>query len=66
MPSSSDGLPAFVTRKRRDAFDGRLQPEAHLALVILSNELGPTTLSRLSVMANQIMTGIDARSVFKP
>ncbi len=23
MPSSSDALPVFVTRKRRDAFDGR-------------------------------------------
>jgi D-alanyl-D-alanine-carboxypeptidase/D-alanyl-D-alanine-endopeptidase len=43
-----------------------LQPEANLALVILSNELGPTTLGRLSVMANQIMTSIDARSVIKP
>jgi D-alanyl-D-alanine-carboxypeptidase/D-alanyl-D-alanine-endopeptidase len=43
-----------------------LQPEANLALVILSNELGPTTLDRLSEMANHIMTSIDARSVVKP
>ncbi len=43
-----------------------LQPEAKLALVILSNQLGPTTLQRLSKMANDIMTGIDGHSVIKP
>jgi D-alanyl-D-alanine-carboxypeptidase/D-alanyl-D-alanine-endopeptidase len=43
-----------------------LQPEAKLALVILSNQLGPDTLGRLSKMANDIMTGIDANSVVKP
>ena len=43
-----------------------LQPQLDLAVVILSNELGPVTLDRLSAMANQIMSGIDARSVAKP
>jgi D-alanyl-D-alanine-carboxypeptidase/D-alanyl-D-alanine-endopeptidase len=43
-----------------------LQPEADLALVILSNELDATTLGRLSTMANTLMQAIDVRSVTKP
>jgi CubicO group peptidase (beta-lactamase class C family) len=43
-----------------------LQPDADLALVILSNELDATTLGRLSTMANTLMQAIDARSVTKP
>ncbi|PRC92496.1 serine hydrolase domain-containing protein [Solimicrobium silvestre] len=42
------------------------QPDANLALVILSNELGPATLGRLSAMANKIMKAIDERSITKP
>jgi len=43
-----------------------LQPQLDLALVILSNELDPATLGRLSTLGNRIMRGIDARSVTKP
>lgn len=43
-----------------------LQPQLNMALVILSNELDPATLGRLSTLANRIMQGIDARSVAKP
>ena len=43
-----------------------LQPQLDMALVILSNELDPATLNRLSALANRIMQGIDARSVIKP
>ena len=43
-----------------------LQPDADLALVILSNELDAATPSRLSAMANTLMQAIDARSVTKP
>jgi CubicO group peptidase (beta-lactamase class C family) len=43
-----------------------LQPQLNMALVILSNELDPATLGRLSTLANRIMHGIDARSVTKP
>jgi CubicO group peptidase (beta-lactamase class C family) len=43
-----------------------LQPQLDMALVILSNELDPATLGRLSTLANRVMHGIDARSVIKP
>jgi len=43
-----------------------LQPQLNMALVILSNELDPATLNRLSTLANRIMQGIDPRSVIKP
>jgi len=43
-----------------------LQPQLNMALVILTNELDPATLGRLSTLANRIMQGIDARSVAKP
>lgn len=43
-----------------------LQPQLGLALVILSNTLGPDTLGRLSTLVNRILHEIDARSVTKP
>jgi len=43
-----------------------LQPQLNMALVILSNELDPATLGRLSTLANRVMHDIDGRSVTKP